>query len=510
MSESLPDNGNRADGQSGPAYSFLFRLLHWVLPVVIVILALTGLSLHATARPGWSIFSGTLPSWAWPGRIGLWHTIGAMVFLPCIVGVALLFGRMWLGRPNSKYWLLVSGLLLAVTGTVLLAPVGPPAVYTAARGIHAVVALLILPIVLLWHTVVGLTRTKGRLVASFWSGPGPDWLQLVGFIVLIAATTGLVLNGLPITPTWRVLEAAKIAPPANADQPVDLPALAWDGAQPLAVELANGLGYRDGRTTVTLRAMHDGSRLYMLAEWPDEREDRTCRPWRRTEDGWEHLVTRPGGENVYAEDKFSLVFPIEPDPWFEQFGCAASCHAGGGRDYGYKGTPRKLDVWHWKATRSDPVGQVDDQYWSKVDFEKKNVGRLNDPKESGGYEANVAKDKAHPAWLPERPELARDGMIPKEHAVKYTAEGAAAIPPGTIIPGMVVSAIVGDRGDVRCVSEHADGRWRVYMERALDTGSEYDAPFVPGRPLSFTVAAFDHAQTRHAYNHAVYRLLLLP
>ncbi len=510
MSEPLPDHGNLAGGRTGPAYPFLFRLLHWVLPVVMVILVLTGLSLHATARPGWSIFSGTLPAWAWPGRVGLWHMLGALVFLPSIAGAGLLFGRMWFGRPSSKYWLLVSGLLLAVTGVVLMAPVGPPAVYTAARGLHAVLGLCILPIALLWHTVVGLTRTKGWLVASFWSGPGPDWLQLVGFVVLAAVTTCLVLNGLPITPSWRVLEAAKIDSPAKGDEPVNLASLPWDGARPLVVELANGLGYQDGRTTVTLRALHDGNRLYMLAEWPDEHEDRVCRPWRRTEDGWKHLAIRPGGENVHAEDKLSLIFPIEPDPWFEQFGCAASCHVGGGRDYGYKGTPRMLDVWHWKATRTDPVGQVDDQYFSKVDFEEKNVGRLSDPKESGGYKANVSEDKANPAWLPDELRFVRDGMIPEEHAVEYKAEAAAAIPPGTIIPGMVVSPIIGDRGDVRCVSEHADGRWRVYMERSLDTGSPYDAPFVPGTPLSFTVAAFDHSQTRHAYNHAVYRLLLLP
>lgn len=510
MSTPPKTNGNATASVSRPTYSFLFRLLHWVLPVVMVVLVLTGISLHATARPGWSVFSGTLPTWAWPGRVGLWHMVAALVFLPSIVGTALLFGRMWMGRPSSKYWLLLSGLLLAATGMVLMAPLGPAAVYTAARGLHAVLGLCILPIALLWHTAIGLTRTKGRLVASFWSGPGPDWLQLVGFVVLAAVTTYPILNGLPITPSWRVLEAAKIDSPAKGDKPVNLAALPWNVARPLVVELANGLGYQDGRTAVTLRAMHDGSRLYMLADWSDECEDRVCRPWRKTKDGWKHLATRPGGENVHAEDKLSFIFPIEPDPWFEQFGCAASCHAGGGRDYGYKGTPRKLDVWHWKATRTDPVGQVDDQYFSKVDFEEKNVGRLNDPKESGGYEANVSEDKSHPAWLPDEPRFVRNGMIPKEHAVEYTAEAVAAIPPGTIIPGMVVSAMVGDRGNVRCVSEYADGRWRVFMERALDTGSEYDAPFVPGKPLSFTIATFDHAQTRHAYNHAVYRLLLLP
>jgi hypothetical protein len=384
---------------------------------------------------------------------------------------------------------------------------GPPAVYNTARTLHGVVGLLALPVAFLWHGIDGLTRRRGRLIAAFWRGPGPPGRPMAAFVLLTVVSSCLILNGLPVVPSWRVLAAARIDPLAEA---VDLPALPWGDARPLVVELANGVGYRDGRTTATLRALHDGNRLFVLAEWLDSNEDRRYRPWRRTGDGWQPLVTNPSDENVYTEDKFSLIFPIEPDPWFDRFGCAASCHAGGGRDYGYKGTPHLLDVWHWKATRTDPVGQVDDQYWSQVDFDARNLGRLNDPKQSGGYESNVSEDGSHPAYLPARLKLVRDGIIPREHAVEYTPEAAAAIPPGTIIPGIVASPMIGDRGDVRCVSEHADGRWRLYMERALDTGSPYDAPLTPGESLPFTAAAFDHTGKRHAYNYTVYRLVLLP
>ncbi len=502
-------NGGPPTSQ-GPTYFFLFRLLHWVLPVVIVVLLGTGLSLHAVARPAWSVFSGVLPAWAWPGRVGLWHLVAALVFLPGIASVAVLYGRFWLGRPNAKLWLLLGGIALAATGLMMINPMGPPAVYTAARTLHGVVGLLALPVALLWHTVEGLTRHRGRLIAAFWRGPGPHGKSLAAFALLAVVSAFLILNGLPMVPAWRVLEAARVDPPANENAPVDLPSLPWADARPLTIELANGVGFQDGRTTAILRALHDGNRLFLKAEWLDPNEDRRLRPWRRTQDGWEHLVTNPSDDNVYAEDKFSLIFPIEPNPWFNRFGCAASCHAGGGRDYGYKGTPRLLDVWHWKATRTDPVGQVDDQYWSKVDFDQRNVGRLSDPREGGGYESNVSEDKTHPAWLPDALESVRDGIIPREHAVEYTPEAAAEISPGTIIPGIIASAMVGDRGDVRCVSEHRDGRWRLYIERALDTGSPYDAPFIVGEALPFTASAFDHSGKRHAYNHTVYRLLLLP
>ena len=35
-------------------YPHLFRLLHWVLPAALIVSLVTGLSLHAVARPGWS------------------------------------------------------------------------------------------------------------------------------------------------------------------------------------------------------------------------------------------------------------------------------------------------------------------------------------------------------------------------------------------------------------------------------------------------------------------------
>ncbi len=87
---------------------------------------------------------------------------------------------------------------------------------------------------------------------------------------------------------------------------------------------------------------------------------------KRTEDGWNHLATVLDDECYYYEDKFSLVFPVERNARFERFGCAACCHVGGGRPYGYKGDDETIDVWHWKATRVDPVGQIDDKYWSEV------------------------------------------------------------------------------------------------------------------------------------------------
>jgi hypothetical protein len=254
--------------------------------------------------------------------------------------------------------------------------------------------------------------------------------------------------------------------------------------------------------------MYDDRELFVLAEWFDPIEDRRYQPWQKTADGWKHLVSNFEDESVHYEDKFSLVFPTGSDWQFDRFGCAKYCHLGQGRAYGYKGTSQIADVWHWKATRTDPVGQVDDKYWTVADFSHKDFGRRGDPKEEGGYTKNFSEEKGHPDFLPDDLSAMTQGIIPREHAVPYSQEAADEIPPETVIPGIVASAVLGDRGDVRCQSRHESGRWRLYIRRELDTGSQFDVKFEAGGTYPFGCAAFDHTSKRHAYGLAPYRLVL--
>ena len=83
-----------------------------------------------------------------------------------------------------------------------------------------------------------------------------------------------------------------------------------------------------------------------------------------------------------------------------------------------------------------------------------------------------------------------------------------------MIPGIVAAAAEGDRGDIRCLSRHADGRWQLYIRRKLDTerklddGCLSDVTFVPGSAHAFGCAAFDNTSKRHAYGLTPYRLVL--
>ncbi len=487
-------------------YPFLFRLLHWVLGVSAVILTLTGLSQHASSAPDWSLFSGVLPPFFWPGRVHLWHCLASLAFTPALLAILWLYWKKRIHFRLVHLVLLGSGLLLVLSGLVTSIWPGTPELYLISRWIHAVAGIALLPIGFIWHTVEGLTRYLRGLVTVFCIWRRPQWLQLFFFLPLVLFTSCLILNGFPFPPPWRDLTAKRIS--ESQVKTEELNSLPWETANLLRIVLTGGIHFGNGWTEVTLRALHDGQEIFVLAEWLDATEDRQYMPWEKTSDGWKQLVTNPDDESTYYEDKFSLIFPAEPDWRFQKFGCTLYCHVGGGRFYGYKGSSRIVDVWHWKATRTDPTGQVDDKYWWEVDFSAKDVGRHGDPKERGGYQKNDSEYKEHPAFLPDGPSAVRQGIIFTDRAIPYTPEAAAKIPAGTKIPGIVASPAVGDRGDIACMSRHEDGRWKLYLRRKLETGSKYDVRFLPGRAHPFGCAAFERSSKRHAYEFPVYRLVL--
>jgi hypothetical protein len=486
-------------------YGHLFRLLHWVVTLTFLLLLVSGLSLHAIARPDRSFFSGVLPDYLWSGRVALWHLVTALVFAPALLAMVVVTPRRVWTRPISAL-LLGGGLLMIATGLLLFYRATGGELGKLTLWLHSSLALLLLPFAFSWHTVLGLTRRIRLLIPSFHPTARPQGGRVLLFLAISPLVAWLMLGGWPLGLLERTLVAVPI--PAQDSSEIVVTKLPWDQAVPLTAYLANGAGLDAGQTEVTLRALHNGDELFVLAQWNDPTEDRRYTPWQKTPDGWEQLKTTPGDEYVYYEDKFSMILPIAADKRFEQVGCALYCHAGGGNPYGCKYSDRLVDVWHWKAVRTDPVGQADDKYWHHSVSEEKLSGRYGDPKEGGGYKPNAAADQDHPAFLPADLSTVWLGAILAEQAIEYTQQQAAEISPGTIIPGMTCSPFQGDRGDVRCQSTHRDGHWSLFFRRKLATDSEYDVHFEPGRSYAFSCAAFDRATKRHAYTFATFRLSL--
>jgi len=505
-------NATPERSQSPPAYSYRFRVSHWILLVSLGILIPTGLSLHAAARPDWSVFSGAVPSWLLRGRMNLWHYWAAVAFLPALLVCLPMMLRKDSWRRPTRVILIGGGFLLALSGLWMLFPWGPNAAYKTAVAIHAAVGLLVLPIALLLHGTTGFTKYVKHLVPSFRVWREVQWGGVVALVVVGVLSAWLMFEGWPLKASWRNLVATRIPAQVgdSADEgQVDLADLPWDRAMPLSVMLVGGSGFSSGQTEMTLRALHDGEDLFIKAQWDDPSEDYEYWPWQKRADGWEYLQTSKKDETVHYEDKFSMVFPIKPSWHFEQAGCAIYCHVDGEYGWGYKGGQPDIDVWHWKGARTGSAGQIDDKYWSVVDFSSEEIGRVGDPDpKDGGYVKNITDDGSQPLYLPDKWENVFQGAIPKTHAVDYDPQRDKDIPVGTKLPGVVSDAFQGDRGDVSCQSVYGEDQWTFFIRRKLDTGSEHDVQFVPGSTHSFGCAAFDHAAKRHARSMPVLRLVL--
>ena len=507
MSENVETNTAEVPTAKKTPYSHLFRITHWLLSLVALVSVYSGVAIHCLARPDWS-FVSAYPAILLDGRVVFWHLLAGTVFAPSVVIAAVIF---FSKRKNVKFlsmrwmanfFLLVGGLGCCVSMLGLIYADIPMGLYHLSRFVHAVCGMGIIPLALLLHIALALSRHFPLLVPVYAPLRQANWpkLALIPVAIIVAF---LVIAQTPSRMTSsRVLTAEKVAA-TNAE----LAALPWDDAQALDSTIVNGSGHTKGISRLSLKAMHDGENLYVKASWSDKARDRNYWPWLKTEDGWRHLVTSSIDEQVYYEDKFSMIFPIEKDPLFAAYGCAIYCHTKEGA-YGVKVAAKKVDVWHWKGSRTGVMDYADDKHWLGHDMSLKDVGRIADPKMGGGDAKNNSEDKTTPAYLPATMSAIRDGGLVKAEAVPYSEEEAAKIPAGVLIPGTVVERVTGDRGDVACLAQHSDEGWTLYLKRKLDTGSKHDVIFEPGGTYDFACAAFDHAAKRHAYNQQVYRLAI--
>jgi hypothetical protein len=346
----------------------------------------------------------------------------------------------------------------------------------------------------------------------------------------------------PPAPMWEAPAGALVAYPVASAPSLDGIAdeAFWADAKDIVIDVDGGFGGFE--TKVNLKAVYTADSVYFLMTYKDPTESWFRSPWQKQEDGTWKQIKDPndkGGDNNTAyEDKFSMIWPINNSiEKFETKGCYTACHAGENADvkpYGNKytaGEGQLGDIWHWKSVRN--LNQVDDQYVDWTTFEarvaadngNKEAGRKADPKESGGYSDNFASmpdpadatktvpDKTMPGFTSPSVDLTTGfpGYILASEKVALTKEELDAMPAGTIIPGIVKSEIVGDRGNISAGWKWADGMWTIEFGRLLNTASEFDVQFTDlTAQYFFGVAVFENAQVRHATQTAPSFLVFKP
>lgn len=262
---------------------------------------------------------------------------------------------------------------------------------------------------------------------------------------------------------------------------LDAAAADWSKAPILELQTKGVLeGDPDG-PLVMLQAIYDKESIAFRAEWADATESIFKSAW--TFDG-------SGFSKSGDEDRLLMVWPIQNNAQFASKGCTAACHnSSDNRDEWYMGSDDEAltyDAWHWKATRTNPAGYVDDQWWG-VKAADEETGRKNDAKDSGGEKANANEDGTAPIFMSAKGP--QESFIFASDKVDLDLGKLSA---GTVIPGYVLERAVGSRGDIDVQGVWQDGKWVVVMRRLLDTGHEDDVAFTVRRRVPFGLAVIDN------------------
>lgn len=201
-----------------------------------------------------------------------------------------------------------------------------------------------------------------------------------------------VVDGGPVAELTAIPVAAA---PTGPDDAI------WAGAPARAVvseNMSTGLAYGEGELNMTgtktgtasfnkgvsadlmLKAAYTSDTLYILAEWKDATLDIDRR--RQVFDGAAD-PTKPsespaGWSAQLNDDKIGFAFEIAPAQSefgkFQDVGCRASCHVAPTVGLDMRPSSGKVDIWHWKTSRTEVVGFVNDQYSSPEGRKNDNAG----------------------------------------------------------------------------------------------------------------------------------------
>jgi Ethylbenzene dehydrogenase/Cytochrome c554 and c-prime len=259
----------------------------------------------------------------------------------------------------------------------------------------------------------------------------------------------------------------------------------WSGASPTIVKagLNPGFAVSFGQVDVTMRSIVSNNILYLLAEWTDPSATKSVnkKRWSFSSGQW-----AAGSED---EDRFYVMFDAG-DNGDEKATCATMCHKPVSDNMGTTGGGH-VDVWHWKAARTNPGNHADDKWWDST-------GRGSDSKTSSMYSNN-------------RQDIGGGVLIPKymhTSGTAYTgdflfAEDTVAFDSlldwtGKTLPYYYIdSTASGSRWDVMAKGVYSSGKWTLELARPLNTGNVDDVVLGSGQ-TQVTIAITDNSGHEHS------------
>jgi len=242
---------------------------------------------------------------------------------------------------------------------------------------------------------------------------------------------------------------------------------------------------------VTVKMAYDDNNIYALFKWADGHREYplgaiastnsslTRRQWTYNGTTWTQTST--------DEDRFAISWKKSDTNYGSN--CALTCHNTATIHATSVGI---MDVWHWKSTRSNSVGLMDDQYFSTT-------GRKNDSLVSGtfGWENSAS---GLPTKMGPNAAANNASWLFNSTALPFVNTGFAN---GDHIPGYIANdvpiPVVGSRGDVlaKALYNDATGVWTLEIKRNRNTGNPDDFVVDLVNGNDFSLAKFDATGSDH-------------
>lgn len=244
---------------------------------------------------------------------------------------------------------------------------------------------------------------------------------------------------------------------------------------------------------VTINAMADGQFLYLSASWADTTNNDTKKQWSFDGTTW----TQDGDE-----DRIAFVWDMG-DNGADGATCTQMCHGDGLM----RTTTGKVDVWHWKAARTNPMGFVDDKHWDTTDRQSDpGIKAYLDNSDNGNGVPNfmASNDPNSNSIFLTEDQTAQNvfdpfSVISGNEDLAIVFDSSANFVNGDVIPGYKLQIPSGDRASVQAAGKHENGVWTVEFKKPY-AGTDYDFEVVPGSSVEFTHEIFNNEGKWHATN----------
>ncbi len=253
---------------------------------------------------------------------------------------------------------------------------------------------------------------------------------------------------------------------------------AWGQASEVSLPLPVQKG--GGPSKATVKAAYDDSNVYFSVKWQDPT---------KTENIHKNMLTYNAADKTWKksgnEDRVYFLFNINATDF--DAGCAVYCHVGNpdwdkadDSKMGTNNPGESVDVWHWKASRTNSMNHAEDKHWvdltsaNKIPYEGEMLLKTRLADAGGGFDSGNIEGNL-PKYMHKNDPGANVDFLFEADVIAFDPN--ANWSDGDTIPGYIAKEGTGSRADVVAVSSYTNGTWVVEFQRSLVTNNPDDVQF---------------------------------